>query len=294
VVVGLAVGRRRVARTRARLYDDLDAGVDGTGGSGAVGEDGDGGRNGGGESDTSSASTGRGDDRADLPAPVRRYLDAAVSSGRQPVETARLAQTGEMRLGGPDAPWRPMRATQRVRVAPPGFVWDASVEVAPFVAARVLDASVGGRGYLRAALLGAVPVASAGPGGRMDDAELARYLAEAVWVPTALSFASAGVEWEAVDDRSARATLRHAGASATVRFHFGPDDLVRRVTAERYREASGRKDPWTGYFDAYETVDGLRVPTEAAVEWNLPGGDLPYWRARVHEFAYEPSASVVE
>jgi hypothetical protein len=198
-----------------------------------------------------------------------------------------------MRLGGPDAPWRAMRAVQRVRVAPPGFVWDATVDVAPLVAARVLDASVGGRGYLRAALLGAVPVASAGPGARIDDAELARYLAEAVWVPTALTPA-AGVEWEAVDDRTARATLRHAGAAATVRFHFGPDDLVRRVTAERYREGSGRAVPWTGRFDAYGTFDGLRVPTRAAVEWTLPDGDLPYWRARVHGFAYEPSASAVE
>jgi hypothetical protein len=31
----------------------------------------------------------------------------------------------------------------------------------------------------------------------------------------------------------------------------------------------------------------MAVPTEGEVEWNLPDGDLPYWRARLTEVEYE-------
>jgi hypothetical protein len=33
----------------------------------------------------------------------------------------------------------------------------------------------------------------------------------------------------------------------------------------------------------------MTVPTDAEVEWNLPDGDRPYWRARLTEIEHRPS-----
>lgn len=225
-------------------------------------------------------------DWADLPAPVQRYLDTVLEDGQKFVESAHLQQRGEFRLGGPDASWRSLEATQYVTVSPPGFVWDAEIDVFPLIPARVLDMYKRGQGILKARLLSAIPVADAGPSPEMDHGELVRYLAEAVWYPTALLPAN-GVEWTAIDDHSARATLEHEGVTASVVFHFDENDEVVRVTTERYRQEDDSFAPWTGYFREYERRSGMRIPTAGTVEWNLPDANLEYWRASIDEIEYQ-------
>ncbi|MFW5963826.1 MAG: DUF6920 family protein [Natronomonas sp.] len=225
------------------------------------------------------------DDIESLPAPVQRYFERVLEPGQPHVRTARLRQQGEFRLGGADADWRPLEATQHVTVRPPGFVWDARIDVVPLVPARVVDLYRNGEGRLGARLFGTIPIASAGPSPEMNEGELLRYLAEAVWVPTALLPAS-GVTWEAIDDRSAQATLEDGDLTASVVFYFDADDEIERVTADRYRQEDDDYASWTGYFRHYERRDGMRVPTEAEVAWTLPEGDLPYWRATVEDIEY--------
>lgn len=225
---------------------------------------------------------------ADLPSPVRRYFDRVLEEGHPHAVHGRLRQHGEFRLGGADAAWVPLRATQHVETNPPGFVWDATVVVAGLFPVRVFDAYRRGDGLLRARLLGVFPVASAGPSVEMNQGELVRYLAEGVWFPTAL-LPSSGVEWEAIGDRSARATLEDRDVTASVVFHFNENDEVKRVTTVRYRQETNDYVPWTGTFGEYEDHDGVRVPTEARVAWKLPDGELPYWRATIDEIEYWPT-----
>jgi hypothetical protein len=75
------------------------------------------------------------DDVTDLPAPVRRYLETVLPTGQRHVEAVTLDQAGEFRPGGADASWRPFTATQTYCVSPPRYVWDASIEMFPFVSA---------------------------------------------------------------------------------------------------------------------------------------------------------------
>ena len=220
------------------------------------------------------------DSLSDLPDPVRTYFDSVIEDGRSYVSRARLTQEGEFLLGGATGSWKPMVATQYFSSDPPGFLWDAKIDVFPMVPARVVDAYENGKGTLEAKVLSVIPVANAGPNPEMNEGELLRYLAEAVWFPTAL-LPPEGVEWEPIDDRSAKATLEDGDNSATLVFHFDDDGLVERVHGDRYRQEEDSFAPWTGYFEGYEWQDGLRIPMSASVEWNLPDGPLPYWRARI-------------
>jgi len=220
------------------------------------------------------------DDVEELPAPVRRYFETVLDEGQPHVRVARLEQDGEFRLGGADAGWKPLEATQHYTVDPPGFVWDATIDVAPLLPARVVDAYAHGEGYLRGKLLSTITVVDVGPDAKMNESELVRYLAETPWFPTAL-LPAAGVEWEPIDDRSARATLEHDGNEAFVVFHFDDGNLIERVTTERYRQEDDDDAPWTGAFRGYEERNGMLIPTDAEVAWDLPAGEVPYWRARI-------------
>lgn len=220
------------------------------------------------------------DDVADLPAPVRRYFETVLTEGQLHVDTAQITQEGTFRLGGADADWHPFTASQKYTVSPPGYVWDADIELAPRVSARVLDAYVDGEGRLRANLLGALPVATAGPDPQTNEAELQRYLSETPWFPTAL-LPAAGVSWEGIDDQSARATITDGDVTATAVFHFAEDGFISRVTADRYRQDTDSIDSWVGYHRSYEIHDGMKVPTEAEVGWETADGVVPYWRGQI-------------
>ena len=227
---------------------------------------------------------------AGLPAPVRRYFEFALAPGRPLVRRARLTQLGEF-LSRPEGPWSPFTAVEHFSVTPPGFVWDASIKIAPLVSVRVRDSYLEGEGAMLGKLGGLVPVVDVHGGAEIAEAALQRYLAEAVWLPTAL-LPGTGVAWTAVDDTTARATLADRGTSAWIEFRFAPGGEIAATSTERYRAVDGKPvlTPWVGRFWGYERVQGMTVPREGEVAWVLPEGRLPYWRGRVTGFAFEPAS----
>lgn len=229
-------------------------------------------------------------DVADLPTPVKTYFETVLEDGQPLVELVRLEQSGDFRMGGPDGDWRPFSAVQHCSGDPPGFVWDAQIEVAPLLPARVLDCYVRGSGILRARLRGVIPVASEGPSPEMDEGELLRYLAEVVWYPTAL-LPQRGVEWESVDTSTARAIVRDGDVSASLVFHFDDDGFVERVEGERYRQEDDSYATWIGYFSDYQERNGRLIPLSGEVAWDLPAGESSYWRGTITEIEHSDSAA---
>jgi hypothetical protein len=275
VVGAVAMRRRRFDRDVTAAVDELRAGASAeTEGERA-------------STDTEGERVYTREELADLPDPVQTYFEAVLPEGKPRARTARIEQHGELLLGDS---WKPFSGTQHVTVDPPGFVWDATVRFAPLVPVRVVDAYVDGEGSLRAKLLSALTVSAAPPSPELNESELLRYLAESVWVPTAL-LPGAGVEWEAIDDHSARATLEDGDTTASLVFHFD-DWRVERVHAEaRYRQEDDDVAPWTGYLGAYEEFEGVRVPTQAEIEWTLPDGAHPYWRGEIESVTYDPESA---
>ncbi|WP_254278947.1 DUF6544 family protein [Haloarcula marina] len=225
----------------------------------------------------------------DLPSPVRRYFETVLEPGLPRTRTARLAQTGEFRLGDAESTWHPFTATQHYSVDPPGFVWAAQIRLGSLLPVQIRDAYVDGVGSLSARALWTVTLADAERTPELDAAELSRYLAEAVWFPTALLPAS-GVEWTGIDDTSALATLSHRGTTVSMTVHFDDDGLIRRVVADRPRavENGFETTRWTGYFGDYDRRGRVLVPTRGRVEWTLPDGPLEYWRATITDVEHHP------
>jgi hypothetical protein len=229
------------------------------------------------------ASTGE-----SLPEPVRRYLALAIPEGRPSVRRVRFTQVGVFRTRDDPEQWQPFRAVQHITTSPPGFVWDATVRMAPLLSVRVVDAYRQGSGMLNARLLAVLTVADAA-GPEVDSGELMRYLAEAIWYPTALA-PNERLRWQAVDERSAIAVLHDSGREVAVKFCFDDTGLVSYSEAERFRIEKGRsrKIPWRAYCSRYELRGGFRIPIEARVAWCLPEGELEYFRGRIENIEYDP------
>lgn len=224
-----------------------------------------------------------------LPPPVARYLRTVLRDGQPRVDQARFVQGGQFNLSADGERWLPFRADQVVQVQRPGFDWDARVRLAPGLPIRVHDAYAGGTGWLRASLLGLVDVANLTGGGAVAEGELMRWLAEAPWYPTAL-VPGAGVQWRAIDERSAEATVVDGDVRVSLVFLFGDDGLVSGVRAPARARTVGKAlvpTPWEGRFRDYRLLGGMRVPTQGEVGWHVDGRFRPYWRGRTEHATYD-------
>jgi hypothetical protein len=230
------------------------------------------------------------DQLAGLPAPVERYLRIALREGQPLFRHVHLRQVGQFLVRPKDSVWTTFTAEEDLLAHPSGFLWDARMRMAPGVAVHVRDALVGGRGSMVGKLAGLITVIHLEGTPGVAAGAMHRYLAEAVWCPTAL-LPTAGVAWSPLDDSTARATLTLQSVSVTLDFHFGSDGLVHRVYAadRQYTEGDSTVPmPWQGYWSEYELHDGMRVPMVGKVEWLLPTGPQPYWRGRVTSLLYQP------
>ena len=229
---------------------------------------------------------------AGLPRPVQRYFRTVLRPGQRPIIAAALEHSGRLRIDDRRQASSPFTSMEQVRMGPPGFLWDGRIRMAPGLYVHVHDAYLEGEGLLEARVAGLRVVANQHGTAEIARGELARYLAESPWYPTAL-LPGAGVSWEAVDENAARATLTDGATTVRLTFGFGGDGLIDTVRAEdrpRMLEGSLVPTPWEGRFWNYAERDGVLVPLDGEVAWHPPSGPLPpYWRGHLEgvRFAYD-------
>lgn len=224
-----------------------------------------------------------------LPPPVQRYFRAVLKDGQPIVSALRLKQSGAMNMSENGEQWCPFSATQRVITQRAGFDWEARITMMHVLPVRVHDAYVQGEGILHASLFGLLSLANLRGTPEAALGELVRFFAEAAWYPTAL-LPSQGVNWDAVNDTSAKATLKDGQTTANLLFRFNESGLIESIRADaRGRMQSGTVTPmpWEGRWSNYELRDGMLIPLKGEVAWILPDGPKTYWRGRVTTLIYE-------
>jgi hypothetical protein len=223
-----------------------------------------------------------------LPGCVQRYFRNVLKDGQAMLAGVSVQHTGSMNMSEAAQHWKPFTSDQLVVTQRPGFDWNARVVMLPGVIVRVHDAYVSGEGILHAALFGLISVASLRGRAEVAEGELVRFFAEAAWYPTAL-LPSQGVRWEAVDERSARATLIEGALQQTLLFTFDEQGLIETVLAEARGKLVGGKmvsAPWRGRFWNYVERNGMRVPLDGEVAWLSADNETPYWRGHIVDIEY--------
>ena len=232
-----------------------------------------------------SCAAGTGDPQrlAGAPPPVVRYLKHVLPEGRPVIEQARFRQVGELRADLQSERWMEFEATQVVAPAATSFLWNARITVVPFIHLRVLEALIAGAGSSQVSMLSLFPLARSGGSRQLDSGALHRFLAEAVWYPSAL-LPGTHLEWTAIDDRRALATLTVNGVTVSLEFTFNADDEVAAIfTPARWGTFSGvyRQAAWEGRFGPCVDMGGVLVPGDGEVGWYTSDLWRSVWKGRV-------------
>lgn len=226
---------------------------------------------------------------SDLPDPVYRYLKHVLAGDQRAIRAMRMSQRGELRTDHHRDRWMHFRAEHVAMPLSKSFRWDAKVRILPHLHVRVTDAYEEGVGSGQARLLSSITIATDTNKPELNSASLHRYLAEAVWYPTAL-LPSAGVQWSPIDNRRALATLTDSGITVSLEFRFNDADEVVGIYAHARWSRSGktyRPLPWEGHFSDYRLHQGMLVPFRGEVGWYADGRLEIVWRGEITSLDYE-------
>ncbi len=211
-----------------------------------------------------------------LPAPLQRYFRYALREGQKHISYARLRHTGKFRTK-PGQKWMSIRGEEYFTTQNPGFVWFGKV---PLFSAT--DLYINGRGSLKVRLLSLIKIVDA-EGKETDQGELLRWLGEAAWYPTAL-LPSEKLRWEAIGKNSAKAVLTVKKQRVEGVFFFNEKGQMTRFKTKRYMGKS--LESWTGRYLNYKEAEGIKIPCDVEVEWNLSSGNFSYARFSIAEIQY--------
>ena len=221
----------------------------------------------------------------DLPEPIRRYFDYAVSAQAPSIQTARLKHDGFFRTN-PNQKWLAIEGEEYFTVAVPGFVWKATVRPGPLVWFEARDLLQSGQGNMLVKINSAITIADA-KGPELDQGASLRWLGEAIWFPYA--FVGDQVRWEAIDDHSARATLIQPGLPVEATFEIDNEGQLTKIWSDRYRDLGKGQSvltPWIAECSEYRTFAGFRVPTAVEVAWEIDRQRFSYARFRITTLEY--------
>ena len=217
-----------------------------------------------------------------LPPPVARYLRRVLPATAL-IQEVWLRQVGVLKADLDSDRWMPFEAEHIVVPPATGFVWKARVRVAPMLHISVRDALIdrGGSGHV--SLLSAFALKSDGGTMPMNSGSLHRYLAEAVWYPTAL-LPGPNLRWSPIDATRSLATLTNGKETVSLEFRFAASGEVTGIyTPGRWGtfDEGYRQVPWEGHFRNYREWNGVVVPTEGDVGWQIHDEWQTVWKGRV-------------
>ena len=218
-----------------------------------------------------------------LPLPVQNYFRHVLPNGQPFIKTTWLEQVGQLKLMPKSQDWSAFKATQFISQDTVSFLWDAKIKIAPLFHVRVQDSLIEAIGAGNVYLMSVLPIGSDKDKPELNSGALYRYLAEAVWHPTAL-LPQSGVIWEPVAENKAIAHFTKFNISVSLEFTFNNvSEITGIYTKDRYGKFGDKyvKYPWEGRFSDYKEFDGIKIPTKGEVGWHLPDGWWLFWKGQI-------------
>ncbi len=220
-----------------------------------------------------------------LPGPVQKWLRSAGVPGTERIRNLKLQQSGELRLN-PDQGWSNVEAEQYVNTETPAFLWRVNMNLFSVLPVAGRDKYVDGRGDMEIKLASLIPVVNESSNEKLDQAALQRYLAEILWYPTAAL--NPYIDWEGIDDRTAKATMEYGGISGSVTFQFTEGGDLEKISAMRYRGSTedDEKKEWFGEIRETKVINGIRMPAKIDISWVLDGEVFTWYRFEVTDLEF--------
>ncbi len=223
------------------------------------------------------------EDLAPLPAPVQRYLRYAGAVGKPKVKNVKITFSGRMRDKGQD--WFVFSSEQY-------NFFDEKPERLFFMRAKVkglpaagYHAYQDGQAEMKVKLLSLFPVVDI-QGEEMFQAETVTLFNDmCLMAPSTLI--DERIQWQAIDDTSARAIFTNRGVSISATLYFNEEgQLVDFVSDDRYAVSDMKKYRFSTPVSNYKDFNGYRLLSSSEAVWHYPDGKFAYGEIDLQSVEY--------
>ncbi len=235
--------------------------------------------------DSSSGSMISEADLKNLPVPVFRWIKTTGMIGKPKIKNGRVVQKALMKLKPDQKDWYSAEAIQYTFIEAPAFIWRVDLSMMPLVQIKGRDKFKDGKGEMLIKANSLVTVVDE-KGGKIDEGTLQRFLGELVWFPSLAL--SPFIQWEALDDHSAKATMTYGGITGSGVFYFNEAGDFVKFIAMRYKGngPEAKKFPWVLTVYGYGTFEGIKVPSQMKATWELEEGDWTWLDLEIVDLQY--------
>lgn len=218
------------------------------------------------------------EDIADLPAPIKRYFRYCGYIGTPKMSYIKICYEDVDFLFSNDKPMLKIDYTQYNFVKELNRIAyiDSSMYGIPF---EGLDTYDNGLGSMKGVIAKQFTLFHQ-TGKAMDQSGLVTFLAECLLIPNAAL--QDYVDWEAIDDCHAKATISRYGISVSGVFTFNEKgEMLSFTTDDRgvalIDDGTSKKVRWSIVCDNYKEINGTKKPTFFQAIWHYDDGDLVYF-----------------
>jgi hypothetical protein len=185
--------------------------------------------------------------------------------------------------------WMEATATQYTFIDKPSLVWNVHVKMNSFIFLLGRDKFTKGKGEMLIKMNSLIPVVDE-KGSKIDEGSIQRYLGEMVWFPSLAL--SPYVNWEEIDDNSAKATMEYMGTKGSGVFHFNSEGDFTKFSAMRFKDndETSKRYEWVLLVQNYSEFEGIRVPSEMTATWKLEDGDWTWLELKIQDIKYNKNA----
>lgn len=224
-------------------------------------------------------------DVKELPAPVYKWIQNTGMLGKPTIQSAYIKQNALMKMNPQQKDWKSAKAEQYTTMPVPAFIWTVKMDMAPFIKVKGRDKFVNGKGEMLIKINSLINVVNE-KGERMDEGTLQRYLGELVWFPSLAL--SPYITWEAIDDYSAKATMKYKGTNGSGTFYFNEMGDFTKFVALRFKgnKEDAKRYPWVLTVDDYAEFEGIKVPSKMKATWKLDEGDWTWLDLEITTIKY--------
>lgn len=223
-----------------------------------------------------------------LPKPVAKWLLKSGIQGSEIVRDVMLKQEVSLKMKPEQTNWQKGHASQYFTTNPPTFNWQIDVAMLPGINAHGRDKFTQGKGSMTIKLASLIPVVNEADNYKINQASLQRYLAEIAWFPSAAL--SPYIQWEEIDENSAKATMQYMGTEGSGIFYFNEDGSFQKFVTMRYKDVKEGSKPieWRVRALRSEEHDGKQIPVELEADWKIDGEYWTWLKLRIVAIEYNP------
>jgi hypothetical protein len=218
-----------------------------------------------------------------LPEPVKKFLRRIGVLGKPKVYSFSAKFNIQMR--GKDQDWFEMKAEQYNSISDPQrlFFLNAKIKGLPTLGYHCYKNK---NASMLIKLFGLFPIVNIPGGDKMFQAETVTFFNDmCIMAPACLI--DTNIQWEAIDDRSAKAVFSNKGQSISATLFFDEEyRLVNFISDDRYDINEGKTYRFSTPLSEHTIINGVEIPAYGEAIWHYPEGEFVYGKFQLQVLSY--------